>query len=225
MIKIPFYSSLTALTIFLMSGAVLAKDQAPEQSADGLELIEKYLHGELLANPNVDWSRFTSIQLEKAPVEFGKHWVRNQRHRTGSRPREKDMESIKTDLSELLDEVFRQELTANDTFTMTDAPGENVMRITPKITDLNILAPDRMRDYIGYSLADSKGSMTLELEIYDSVNGTLLARMEDNREDPQNGYMEWATRGTNRQAARFMFIRWAVRIRERLIEAEATDQD
>ena len=135
------------------------------------------------------------------------------------------MGRIKSDLSELLDEVFREELVTNDDFTMCDTSGENVMRITPRITNLNIYAPDRMRDYIGSSFADSKGSMTLELEIVDSVSGTLLARMVDSREDPQKGYMEWATSGTNRRAARFMFIRWADKLRDLLIEARLPPED
>jgi len=96
------------------------------------------------------------------------------------------------------------------------------MRITPRITNLNIYAPDRMRDHIGSSFADSKGNMTLELEIYDSVSGTLLARMVDSQEDRQKGYMEWATSGTNRRAARFMFIRWADKLREWLINARTS---
>ena len=108
---------------------------------------------------------------------------------------------------------------------MSDVSGENVMRITPRITNLNINAPDRMRDHIGSSFTDSNGSMTLELEIYDSVSGTLLARMVDSREDPQKGYIEWTTSVTNRRAARFMFIRWADKLRDLLIEARFPPED
>ena len=41
----------------------------------------------------------------------------------------------------------------------------------------------------------------------------------DNREDPQKGYMEWTTSGTNRRAARFMFIRWANKLNDVLMGA------
>lgn len=225
MIKISFSYVLTMLAIVLMSNAALAKDLEPGQSVDGLKLVKKTIHGELLVNTSVDWNRFTEIQLERATVEFRKHWARDQKNRSGNRPTEKNMGRIKSDLSELLDEVFRDELPKNNAFTMSDKSGENVMRITPGITNLDIYAPDRMRNHIGSSFADSKGSMTLEIEIHDSVNGTLLARMIDSRSDPQKNYLEWATTGTNLRAARFMFIRWAIKLREWLIEAGAADQD
>ena len=225
MVKKHFHSFLIIMAITLLSCAVMAKTPEPEQSTDGLRLVKKGPHGELRVKTNTDWNRFTQIRLERATVDFSKNWARNQKTRVGNRPTEENMERIKSDLSELLDEVFRQELTADDGFTMSDTRGENVMRITPRIVNLNINAPDRMRDYIGYSLADSKGSMTLELDITDSVNGTLLAQMVDSREDPQHGYMEWANSGTNRRAARFMFIRWAGKLDDLLEEVRLSPED
>lgn len=225
MTKNLFRFHLITLAVFLLPSILMAKDSEPELSTDGLELVNKTTHGELRMNTNADWSRYTGIKLEKATVEFRKHWARDQRNRTGNRPNEENMGRIKSDLSELLDEVFRGELPANDAFTMSETSGENVMRITPKITNLDIYAPDRMRDHIGSSFADSKGNMTLELEIHDSVSGTLLLRMIDSREDPQKGYIEWTTTGTNKRAARFMFIRWAKKLRNLLIEAGTTVQD
>jgi hypothetical protein len=219
MTKKRFHSFLAVMAITLLPCTALAITPEPEQPSDGLQLVKKNLHGELRIKTNADWDRLTKIRLERATVEFRKNWARDQKNRMGNRPTKENMERIKSDLSELLDEVFRQELTADDRFTMSDSNGENVMRITPRIVNLNINAPDRMRNHIGYSLADSKGSMTLELDIHDSVSGTLLARMVDNREDRQSGYMEWATSGTNRRAARFMFIRWAGKLRDLLEEA------
>ena len=203
----------------------MAKDSEPGQSTHGLELVKKTWRGELYMDTSADWSKFTKIQLEKATVQFRKNWVRDQKHRSGNLPTEENMGRIKSDLSELLDEVLRQELTTDGVYTMSETHGENVMRITPKIIDLNINAPDRMRDHIGSSFADSKGSMTLELEIHDSVSGNLLARMIDSQEDPQKGYLEWATTGTNLRAARFMFIRWAKKLHGWLTEVRVTSPD
>ncbi len=225
MVKKHIHSFLIILAITLLPCAVMAETPEPGQSTDGLRLVKKTHHGELRVNSNADWSRFTQIRLDKATVEFMKNWAHNQKYRMGNRPTEENMERIKLDLSELLDEVFRQELTADSGFTMSGTSGENVMRITPRILNLNINAPDRMRNHIGYSLADSKGSMTLELDIHDSVSGTLLARMVESRVDPQQGYMEWANSGTNRRAARFMFIRWAGKLDDLLEEARLSPED
>ena len=197
----------------------MAGDSAAPLAEDGMEIIKKNKHGEVQIRRNTDWSVYINIQLEMATVAFRKNWARDQKNRNSNRPTQESIGRIKSDLSELLNDVFKQELTKDQAFTMSDTAGESVLLITPSVVDLDIVAPDRMRDHIGYSLTDSQGSMTLELEFRDSASGTLLARMTDNRMDPHKGYMEWTTAVTNRRAARFMLIRWAVELREWLIEA------
>jgi len=99
------------------------------------------------------------------------------------------------------------------------------MRVEPRVVDLDVIAPDRVRDYIGYSLTDSQGNMTLELDFYDSISGELLATTTQYREDPIKGYMEWTTSVTNRQAARLMLERWTSWLREWLDEARTGTSD
>jgi hypothetical protein len=50
-----------------------------------------------------------------------------------------------------------------------------------------------VRDYIGYPLTDSQGNMTLKLEIYDLLNGKLLATARQYQEDTYKGYIEWTS--------------------------------
>jgi len=225
MMKKYFCAFLFALTVFLQPCVALAETPAAEQATDSLPLVKKNLHGELRLDAGANWSKFTQIKLEKATVEFSENWARDQRSRSGNLPTEENMGRIKSELSELLDDVFKQQLTKDDIYTITDTDGENVMLITPRIVNLNIYAPDRMRNYIGFTLADSKGNMTLELEVHDSVSGALLARIIDSRQDPGTGHLEWTTSGNNRQAARFMFIRWAEKLRDLLIETSLTTPD
>jgi hypothetical protein len=225
MIRKHLYNFLIASTFCLLSVSVPANTGEAAQDRDQLQLIKKSSHGELRMDSGADWGRYSGIELQRATVSFRKHWARDQRNRSGNRPTEESMQRIKTSLSDLLDEVFKRELSVKDGFAMSNSGGTNVLRITPRIVNLDVVAPDRMRDHIGYSLADSKGSMTLELEISDSVNGSLLAHMTDNRSDPQRGYYEWTTTGTNLRAARFMFIRWAKKLRKLLVEAGAPVQD
>jgi hypothetical protein len=216
--KKTFCALLISLSISLTACVTTAGESASAQATDRLPLVKKNMHGEWRLDSSANWNGYTAILLERATVEFTKNWARDQRDR-GNRPTEENMGRIKTEVSELLDEVFRQELTTDGVFTLGDTPAADVLRITPRIVDLNIYAPDRMRDHIGYSLADSKGSMTLVLEIHDSVSGALLAQMTENREDPRMGYFEWTTNGSNLQAARFMFMRWGNKLRAWLIEA------
>lgn len=196
------------LTVALFPVMLQAEDTAIDSGAGQLEQVSKNMSRELLMDTAVDWNRYTKIKLEKATVEFRKNWERDQRSRTGNRPRERDIERIKTELSDLLNEVFIRKVAENGAYSLTDVAGEDVLLLTPAIIDLNINAPDRMRTSIGYSLTDSTGSMTLLLEIRDSVSGALLAKARDRREDPRKGYLEWTTSGTNRRSAELMLVRW-----------------
>jgi hypothetical protein len=170
-------------------------------------------------------NRIVKIQLERATVEFRKRWARDQRQRSGIIIKEKDEERIKSDLADLLDEVLKREMSSKAGYVFVDESGADVMRVIPRVVDLDVVAPDRVRDYIGYALTDSQGSMTLELEFYDSLNGKLLATTSQYQEDPIKGYMEWTTSVTNRQAARHMLERWTNWLREWLDEARVGTLD
>ena len=188
-----------------------------QQTSAAPAVVQEGRHGEILTITEVNWSSYPKIQLERATVEFQKNWVRDQKSRNGYTIRESDLERIRSDMADLLDEVLGQELTKECAYTLVDQGGPGVMRIV----NLNIYAPDRVRNHIGYSLSDSQGSMTLELEIHDSESGALLATSRHHQVDPYKGYMEWTTSGTNRRSARLMLKRWASGLCERLEEARA----
>ena len=208
-------------SLLFFSLAIAAQSSLAGEGESDLEVIEQGRNGEIWAASNVDWNAWSRIQLDRATVEFRKNWARDQRQRSGITIREADEQRIKSDMADLFDKVFTQELTADGFYTMADESGAEVMRVTPRIVDLDIVAPDRVRDYIGGAFTDSQGRMTLELEIRDSVSGSLLATTRHHEEDPYKGYMEWTTSPTNRQAARLMLVRWASRLQEWLEEARS----
>jgi len=196
-----------------------AGDEVPEISLVGLELVEKDRRGEIYANPDVDWAVFSEILLEPATVAFRKNWQRDQNRSQAFKVRTEDMERIKSELSELFGEVFTAELTGNGGYRMAQSAGENVLRITPHIVDLDVYAPDTHAAGIQRSYTESAGRMTLKLELYDSVTGDLLATARDRREAPRRGYLQWTNSVTNQMEARRMLERWAGELRERLDSA------
>jgi hypothetical protein len=211
---------LTVVALVTITPTVAADTEAPAVLPDGLELVDKDRRGEIYADPNVDWSVYTQIQLDKATVAFRKYWQRDQnRYPSAFKVDAKDMEKIKSELSELFDEVFTQELTGKGDFQMASGSGDNVMRISPQIVDLDVYAPDTSSPGIQRAYTKQAGRMTLKLEIYDSVTGDLLATASDRREAPQRGYMQWTTSVSNRADARRMLQRWAKDLRKRLDEA------
>jgi hypothetical protein len=119
--------------------------------------------------------------------------------------------------------VFAEELTQNGGYEISDESAEDVMRITPRIVDLDVYAPDtRSSPGRTMSYTEQAGRMTLQLDIYDSVTGDLIAKTSDRQEAPRRGYMQWTTSVTNRAEARRMIERWAREFRERLDEARAS---
>ena len=215
-------SSLLILGIVATPATILAESEPPQVSLEGLELVEKDRRGELYADPGIDWSVYDKIQLDKATVAFRKRWQRDQNRYQTFKVRDSDMEKIKQNLSELFDEVFTEELTTNGGYEIVDDVADNVMRITPRIVDLDVYAPDTPTVGINRSFTETAGRMTLKLEIYDSVTGDLIVTASDRRESPRRGYMQWTTRISNNADARRMLQRWAVGLRERLDKARSS---
>jgi hypothetical protein len=199
--------------------ALAAEAELPEVSLEGLELVEKDRRGEIYADPDVDWSVYTEIQLDQATVAFRKNWQRDQNRYNSFKVRASDMEQIKSGLAELFDEVFSEELSGEGGYTIVDETGDHVMRIEPHIVDLDVYAPDTRTAGVTRSYTESAGRMTLKLFIYDSITGDLIAAASDRREAPRRGYMQWTTSVTNNAEARRMLQHWAQGLRERLDEA------
>ena len=211
------------LLVALSAPASRAQDEAPTLSTEDLTLVESKRHTEIYAEPNVDWNVYTKILLDPATVAFRKNWQRDQNRSQPFKIQTKDMERIKSELSELFGEVFTSELTERGGYVMTGESGEDVLRITPHIVDLDVYAPDtRSSPGFQQSYTESAGRMTLKLQLFDSVTGDLLAVTSDREEAPRRGYLQWTTSVTNRQEAKRLMERWANKRRERLDQARTS---
>lgn len=198
-----------------------AQDEAPpEVSLDGLEEVEKNRRGAIYADPEVDWTVYEKVRLDPATVAFRKNWLRDQNRSQPHRIRTEDMDRIRETTAKTFDEVFTKELSEKGGYELTAENGENVLRITPQIVDLDVYAPDpRSSPGIQRVYAETAGRMTLKLHFYDSVTGDLIATASENRESPRRGYMQLSTSVSNTAEARRMFQGWAKSLRERLDQA------
>jgi hypothetical protein len=218
--NIATFAFVAGLTVSFSS---YAEEEPNTVSLDGLELVEKDRRGEIYADPDVDWSVYTEIQLQDATVAFRRNWQRDQNRYNSFKIRTDDMEKIKSSLAAEFHEVFTEELSSNGGYTMTDASGDSVMTIKPAIVDLDVHAPDTMRAGRTRQFTESAGKMTLKLELYDSVTGDLIATASDRREAPRRGYMQWTTSVSNKAEASRMLKRWAQGLRERLDKARGAE--
>ena len=192
----------------VFSGFLLAADDA------GLEVVENSRNSEIRAASGVDWNAFSGFRIEPANVEFRENWARDLRQRSDIIIREADYKRIRDSMEELVEEALVRELTKEGVFEQVEAERDGIMRLVPRITDLDIVAPDRARNHIGGALTDSQASMRIELDFIDSSNDALLATTSHYLRDPYKGYFEWTTSPTNRRAVRLMLERWADRLGE-----------
>ena len=131
--------------------------------------------------------------------------------------RTRDMERIKSALSDEFRQVFTKALESGG-YPLVTGAADHVLLIRPAIIDLDVAAPDTMSAGRSDSFTTSPGTMTLVVELYDSVSNEILARAIDRRRARNVGNLRWTTSGTNRDAARKILGRWADLLVSRLDE-------
>lgn len=192
--------------IFLVLLLQACASQAPVPEP-GFEVVQYDRHSNFQVASSVDWSGYSKVMLETVSVDFREDWVRDQERLYDNRVREKDLQRIKTGLSELVGGVLSKDM-GEAGYAVVDTSGADVMLFKTRVVDLDVYAPDRVRDHIGFAMADSKGRMAIEMDIHDAVSGEMLATSRYFQEDPLDGYMERATTASNRHAFRMMTKRW-----------------
>jgi hypothetical protein len=215
---------LSMLILAVVPFTTIAKNKAeiPEYTVEGLKLVPGTKDiAYVWAEEGADLSQYERIYLVEPGVAFKKNWQRDQNRSSvdlGSRVKTSDVERIKAKVKELFVEVFTEELAAGG-YTMAEERAEDVLIVRPAILDLYITAPDIQSAGRSASFTTSAGSMTLYLELYDSVTDDLLAKALDPTSDRDNGMMQWQTGVANRAMAKRMMKPWAVALREGLDRA------
>jgi hypothetical protein len=189
-----------------------------------MEIIHWGEHEEMQVATGVDWDNYTKIVLHTAPVEFRENWVRDQERIAGSPVREQDVERIRSGVSDQFGKVMYQALSRQGGYEMTAESGPGVLRFSPRIVDLDILAPGRMHRSMVEASVNYRGSMTIELVIHDSESGELLAAAWQRQSDPHEGDVDTAS-VSNTLAFRRMMQNWAGWLLAHLEEAGASLPD
>jgi hypothetical protein len=199
-----------------------AKKQDPPQiTEDGLHLRPDSKLALVYADPEADLAYYNKVYLVEATVAFKKNWARDQRRSSSSNRfiGDKEMEKIKTSLAEEFHTVFKTELEEHG-YEMSEFAGDDVMIVRPAIINLDVNAPDTPSAGRSRSYTSSAGSMTLYIELIDSVTGDIFAKALDRRADNSAGnFYTWSNSVTNRAAAQRILKGWATILRKALDEA------
>ena len=218
------------MTILFLSFVTVAtaarKEEPPQVTEDGLHLVPDSKLALVYADPEADLGFYSKVYLVEATVAFKKNWARDQRRESRSPSRrisDRDIEKIKTSLSEEFYSVFKTELEENG-YEFSDIAADDVMIVRPAIINLDVTAPDIPTAGRSRSYADSAGEMTLYLELLDSVTGDIFAKALDRRVDNGHFYT-WTSSVTNQAAARRILKGWATILRKALDEARQGPAD
>jgi hypothetical protein len=209
------------LAIYLVSTVTVAAAETtpPEVSVDGLHLVEGTEMARVYAKPGVDLSQYKSIYLVEPQVAFTKDWQRKQNNIPGNIVTNDDMQRMKTDLASLFINVFKQELQDKGGYVVVEEFAEDVLIVLPAIVDLNIHSPATPRNRNSRSTIATAGSMTLFMELIDSVTGDKLVRAFDHKYDRTHVTTRKTNDKRNEAAARDMLGEWAELLRKGLDEA------
>lgn len=212
---------LLALGLGPVSSEARNKNEIPEYTVQGLKLVPNTKGIALVwAEPGADLLQYERIYLVEPYVAFKKNWRRDQ-NRGRIKVKASDMERIKKDVRDLFMQVFTEELEKGG-YKLAAERAEDVLIVKPAIVNLDVNAPDIRDAGMSETFARSAGSMTLYMELYDSLTDDLIAQALDGKADRNYGYMKWQTGPANIAAAKRMMRPWAKALREGLDEARSS---
>ena len=192
----------------LINFPLLAREDIPQVTADGLHLVpDTHLHL-VYADPDADLSVYSKLLLIDPQVAFRKDWQRDINQNKPFFVTAQDMQDIRTELAAMFKEILVSKLKAGGQ-VLVEEQGEDVLIIRPAILDLNISSPDTARNRNQRSITRSAGDMTLYLELRDSLTGDVLAKALDRQTDRSNVTTFVRDRTRNENAARRILDGWA----------------
>lgn len=189
-----------------------------EVSFDGLHKIDNAAFSMAWADPDIDFSRYNKIMPGRAFFEFR---AVKRTPRATSQRRTSDTEfyideASRERLEEEVTTIFDEELARSTRFTMTDAPGPDVMIIRGGLHDIISRVPPELVGR-GEIYLRSVGEATLVLEAVDSQSGEVIYRAVERRSaERPGGDMMRMSPVTTWAEVRRLARGWATRLRNGL---------
>jgi hypothetical protein len=193
-----------------------------ETSDDGLVRVPSRAAGGVYRAPGADFSPYGKIILEPPTIEFTPKWRDNH-------PEVSDHEvtRIRNEAVKLFRDEFTRELVDDGNYEFADGPGPDVLLVTPRIVDLDILAPDAGSEIGQRSYTPGPVKMQVTGELRDSASNKLIGRVIVFEGQNRYGFNElrMANRASNAHELRLGFGKWSRMVHEALNVAKATRPD
>lgn len=201
-------------TLALLAITVIGFAQAKMPTVvDGLiEVKSKRMDAAYLL-PGADFRSYDKIMIDPSVVAFQKNWLRNQNSSLpiGAADRRitaSDAQKILSAAQQNFDQVFADTLTKAG-YTLVTEPGPGVLRLSPSVVNLYIVAPEPNGPTIGVTFTVQPSEGTLVLEARDSQTNTLLATVLDQRQTQNSGGAQVSSQAGNIADFRQIVHFWA----------------
>ncbi len=203
--------ALLIFSIITFSGATFA---APSTAAgavvyDGLVPMKSRNLAKFYVRPNANLAGYNKVLIDPVQVEFSKNWlgsVNDSRYVARIRP--EDARRIADETTANAGSIVADAFKARG-YEVTTALGAGVLRLTPRVTELYVNAPDVFPPGVTRSFARDAGEATLVLEARDAVSGTLLAVIVDHGTAEDMMRLTQATNVSNTFWFDGLYKRWA----------------
>lgn len=210
-----------AVCVVVAPLAAKEKDPFPESTKDGLQLQKQTKHGAVYVKPGATLDDYDKVKIVDCYVEFEKNWQRNfNRDAVGleGRVTDQDVEEIKNKVAAEFPAAFKKVLEKGG-YEVVETTGKDVLLLRPAIINLVVTAPDLPTAGMSRTYVSSSGSMTLYMELYDSLTSTKIAQVLDSEEVGNLGFAHQANRVSNEAEFKETMEAWAEILRKRLDEA------
>ena len=167
---------LAALSLLILGGAssLAATPPAGPVGADGLVTLQASKLDEFSVRPNADLASYRKVIIDPAKVEFKKGWLKaiNSTRDLSRWLTASDQQQIADTAAASLNGVVADAFKARG-YEIVTAPGPGVLRVSPRVTELYVNAPDVPAAAPARLFNVDAGDATLALEARDSASGTL----------------------------------------------------
>lgn len=160
--------------------AVSASNAATPTTSEGLVAVQSRSIDEIYVRPNANLSAYRKIIVDPGQASLKKNWLKDinsQRDMTRwlvPEDAQRVQELAASSLAPNVAEGFRQR-----GYEVVASPGPGVLRLTPRVSDLYVNAPDTHNPGIQRYFVRDGGQATLQLEVRDAASGELLGRLID----------------------------------------------
>jgi Protein of unknown function (DUF3313) len=184
--------------------------EPPQQIEGGLVRVDKAKADHVYLLPGANFAKYKRVRMDPVDVSFSPQWKPNDtRSSLSQKLTADDVERIRKTVAEEFDKVFSEEL-RDGGYSLVNEDGPDVLRVTPKIVNLYINAPDKQSSARTRTYVTSAGHLTLQVVLRDAATGQYLAAAVDSVSDNTSGMrFEVANSVTNLGFARTAFSRWA----------------